>query len=145
MRRLRNPRIQNVAATRIATHRTWELIDQRLSQSPAQRMQRLVLRDHPQLNFLGRSSWPPIWVHTRTTPYKKLTGEVGTFIGSICYEYATTRLFLKMAFERQPYLGCLVVQDAIFCHQLHDFLRKHIGLSIKGIGDLDLSQTLWPD
>jgi len=81
-------------------------------------------------------------VHTRTKPYKRLTGEVGTFTGSVCYEHAPTRLFVKMEFAHEPYMGCLVLQDNIFCYQLHELLKKHVGSTIKEIGDLDLSQTL---
>ena len=39
-------------------------------------------------------------------------------------------------------MGCLWVQDAIFSRQLHQLLQNHIGLSIKEVGDLDLSHTL---
>ena len=102
----------------------------------------LQLRDHPQLIIGRHPSWPPVWVHTRTEPYKKLTGEVGVFTGTILFEFAPTRLFVKMEFEQERYLGCLLVQDAIFARQLHSFLKNLIGLSIKEIGDLDLSHTL---
>src|SRR5262245_44707253 len=49
-----------------------------------------------------------------------------------------------MEFECEPYMGCLVVQGAAFALQLHKLLRDHIGLSIKEIGDLDLSGKLIP-
>jgi len=104
-------------------------------------MARLALRDHPQLNFLGRSSWPPIWVHTRTQPYKRIIGEVGVFTGTRLYELRP-RLFVQMEYEQQPYVGCLVTDNVVFALELHQFLLNHIGLSIKEIGDLDLSHTL---
>jgi len=47
-----------------------------------------------------------------------------------------------MEFEQEPYLGLLMVQDATFARVLHQFLQNHIGLTIKQIGDLDLSHTL---
>jgi len=47
-----------------------------------------------------------------------------------------------MEFEQEPYLGCLLTHDASFAIQLHKLLQNHIGLTIKEIGDLDLSHTL---
>ena len=101
----------------------------------------LPLRDHPQL-IIGRLlSWPPIWVHTRSLPYKTITGEIGVFTGTRVYELPT-RLFVQMEHEQQPYVGLLLVKDAVFSRQLHEFLKNYIGLSIKEVGDLDLSHTL---
>lgn len=106
------------------------------------RMPRLALQDHPQLNFLSRSSWPPIWVHSRPQPKRKIIGEVGTFTGTILNGHTPTHLYVKMEFEDELYMGCLVVRDVAFALQLHNFLQKHIGLSIKEVGDLDLSHML---
>ena len=105
-------------------------------------MPTLSLQDHPQLNFLPRSSWPPIWVHSHATLYKRLIGEVGTLTGIILTEYMPTKLYVKMEFEEERYLGLLTVQDAAFARQLHDFLQNYIGLTIKEIGDLDLSHNV---
>src|SRR5215475_10806128 len=102
----------------------------------------LALQDHPQLNFLPRSSWPPIWVHTRSQPYKRLIGKVGMFTGTILTKEIPKGLYVKMEFEQDCYLGLLMVQDAVFARQLHGFLQSYIGLSIKEVGDLDLSEML---
>ena len=64
------------------------------------------------------------------------------FAGTILNADAPTRLYVKMEFECEPYMGCLVVQGAAFALQLHKLLRDHIGLSIKEIGDLDLSHNV---
>jgi len=47
-----------------------------------------------------------------------------------------------MEYEQQPYVGLLLVKDAIFSRHLHEFLKNYIGQSIKEVGDLDLSHTL---
>jgi len=73
---------------------------------------------------------------------QRLTGEVGVFTGTKLYEQAPTRLFVQMEVGGEPYLGCLLTHDAIFCHQLHEFLKNYIGLAIREVGDLDLSHTL---
>src|SRR5262245_42085146 len=108
-------------------HRTSKLIE------PSQPKLWLALQDHPQLNFLPRPSWPPIWVHTRSQPYKRLIGEVGTFTGTILTKEIPKGLYVKMEFEQQQYMGLLMVKDAAFARQLHEFLQSYIGLTIKEI------------
>ena len=83
-----------------------------------------------------------MWAHTRTKPYKRLTGEIGMFTGTILDEDVPTRLYVKMEFKQERYLGCLLIQDTVFSYQLHRFLQNYIGLTIKEVGDLDLSHTL---
>lgn len=98
------------------------------------------LRDHPGLRF--PTSWPPPWICIANKPYKKLTGEIGIFAGSRFYEESPTRVFLRMEFGNEPYMGCLVVKDAAFARALHKLLQHHVGKPIDKIGDLDLSQFL---
>ena len=61
------------------------------------------------------------------------------FTGTKLYEQAPTRLFVQMEYKQQPYVGCLVTNNVVFALELHEFLQNHIGLTIKEIGDLDLS------
>jgi hypothetical protein len=99
----------------------------------------VLLRDHPGMTYRGMHNWPPVWVHTRSDPYKKLTREVGVLIGTRLGGTMPRRLFLVMEFENKRYLGCLMFDDAPFCNQVNDFLQNHFGTPIKEIGDLDLS------
>jgi hypothetical protein len=102
----------------------------------------LALRDHPLINYYGMKSWPPVWVNTHTVPTKKMTGETGVLIGAKFYPESPKRLFLRMEFHKQHYMGCLVFSDPGFCQQLNGILQAHLGHSIKEVGDLDLSDTL---
>ena len=99
----------------------------------------VLLRDHPGMTYRGMHNWPPVWVHTRSNPYKKLTREVGVLIGTRFGGTMPRRLFLVMEFETKRYLGCLMFDDAPFCNQVNEFLQNHFGESISEIGDLDLS------
>jgi hypothetical protein len=47
-----------------------------------------------------------------------------------------------MEYEGRRYMAALGFDDAAFCSQLYIFLQSKIGLSIREIGDLDLSHTL---
>ena len=102
----------------------------------------LLLRNHPQIVFLGSSAWPPAWSNLRAHAAKQVEGEVGTLIGTILPENVPTTLYVQMEYDGEPYLGTLMVDDAAFARKLHDFLQKHIGLSIKEVGNLDLSHML---
>jgi len=52
------------------------------------------------------------------------------------------RLFIRMEHEGEHYMGALVVDDAQLCVQLHEYLQKHLGRTIKEIGDLDIDFLL---
>jgi hypothetical protein len=47
-----------------------------------------------------------------------------------------------MEFEGERYMGALLFDDVAFCWQIYDFLRQHLGQSIKEIGDMDVGFTL---
>lgn len=101
----------------------------------------MKLRDHPALVHAGVPAWPPVWIHTRTQPFKKVEGEIGTFTGTVLNHGLPRAIFLKMEYERENYMGFLACGDAAFCCQLDTLLQRYIGSSIKDIGELDLSFT----
>jgi hypothetical protein len=102
------------------------------------------LREHPLLNFGAKaSSWPPAWIGTRTVPPRRVQGEVGILKDLIFDdENLPRRLFLVIEFEKERFMGCLLVAEATFCKQLREVLRQCIGQPIKEIGDFDVSFTL---
>src|SRR5215470_14694838 len=99
----------------------------------------MMLRDHPQLEYGGLPSWPPIWVDARKNVFRKLRGEVGDLVGSI--PYGRTKLLLSINFDGEIFIGTLLLSDVDFCRQLHALLKNHIGHPIREIGDLDFSYT----
>jgi hypothetical protein len=99
------------------------------------------LRDHPQISYGGVSTWPPVWnqrayVGLPNTPTIK--GEVG-FLSRIVPGSGGKDLFLQINHEGNEYIGCLFIDDPTFRNQMHQFLTECIGMSIKDIGDSDLS------
>ena len=42
----------------------------------------------------------------------------------------------------RTYMGAVGFDGSVFCRQLYSLLKLKVGLSIKEIGDLDLSHTL---
>lgn len=97
------------------------------------------LRDHPAFVVYGLPAWPPVWVHTRTKPFKRLEGEIGIFTGTVLNDGIPSALFLKMQYEEEAYMGFLTVGDPAFCLELSRFLQSFIGRPINQIGDLDVS------
>jgi hypothetical protein len=52
------------------------------------------------------------------------------------------KVFMFMEFQGFRYVGFLGFDDATFSRQIHPLLKSKVGLSIKEIGDFDLSFTL---
>ena len=102
----------------------------------------MELRNHPLMSYLGLTSWPPTWSPAKPrTDLEPLRGE----IGRLSYTLAgarSDRFFLVIEHEGHPYVGCLLIEDSIFCAQLIRIIESFAGSTIKEIGDLDLSFTL---
>jgi hypothetical protein len=67
----------------------------------------------------------------------------GILLASILNDGAADRLFLSIEIEHKQYMECLALMDAVFGRHLYNFLQGHLGKSVKEIGDLDFSQTLY--
>ena len=87
------------------------------------------------MNYRDQVNWPPVWVHIRRVPTEKLTGEIGVLTEANWYPEAPTKIFLRMKLNDEKSIGALLFTDEMFCRQLHEILRQHIGCSIKEIGD----------
>jgi hypothetical protein len=55
----------------------------------------MKLRDDPALIHSGVPAWPPVWIHTRTKPFKRVEGEIGTFTGTVLNHGLPRAIFLK--------------------------------------------------
>lgn len=49
---------------------------------------------------------------------------------------------MRMEHEGIRYMGSLVVDDPKLCEQLYQYLQKHLGRTIKDIGDLEIDFLL---
>jgi hypothetical protein len=103
----------------------------------------MQLRDHPlMVRKSGFKTWPPIWTTTHHDQNDKPTGEIGTLEQVIVHELLDNKIFLFILFQSFRYMGFMSFDDLAFCSQIHTLLKAHIGLSIKEIGNIDLSSTL---
>jgi hypothetical protein len=90
----------------------------------------------------GIPNWPPRWTTTRNDPNDKTEGEIGIFSDVLTHKLFNDKLFLLMEYEGRRYMAAVTFDDPAFCGQLYIFLRSKVGISIREIGDLDVSFTL---
>jgi hypothetical protein len=101
------------------------------------------LRDHPLMTRKsGYVTWPPKWTTTHHDQSCNPVGEVGVLEQAIMNELFDNRVFLFMMYQGFRYMGALQFDDPVFCYQMYDLLKFHVGRSIKDIGGLNLSGTL---
>jgi hypothetical protein len=98
------------------------------------------LRDHPLMCYIGAANWPPVWMELRSG--RSIRGELGVLRSVHALSLASNKCFLVMEYQDKVYLGTLIFDDRVFCAQIYNLVKQHIGLSIKEIGDLDVSHTL---
>jgi hypothetical protein len=103
----------------------------------------MQLRDHPLLvRKSGFKTWPPLWTTTHHDQNDKPTGEIGTLEQVIVHELLDNKIFLFILIQGFRYMGFMSFDDLTFCSQIRALLKANIGLSIKEIGDLDVSHLL---
>jgi hypothetical protein len=103
----------------------------------------MQLRDNPALiRKSGYPSWPPKWTTTHHDKDDKPIGEVGTLESVMMSNLIDNKIFLFMQCEGLRYMGFMGFDDLPLCNELYRLLKSNVGLSIKEIGDLDLSHTL---
>ena len=52
------------------------------------------------------------------------------------------KVFMFMQFQGFRYIGFIGFDDLMFCRDMYTLLKSKMGLSIKEIGDLDMSYAL---
>jgi hypothetical protein len=101
----------------------------------------MKLRDHPL--FTGKSgtkTWPPIWTSVRGDETDRPPiGEIGTLQQLAIGLVLNTSLFLTIDYQGSRYTGPLYFDDHETCYAIYTRLSSMVGLSIKEIGDLELS------
>ena len=90
----------------------------------------------------GMRNWPPRWTSTAGNSKNKPRGEVGTLQRVAKHTSIENGLFVWIEYHNSSYVGAMYFDDLAFCHVMRRILDSHIGITIKEIGDLDLSFTL---
>ena len=102
----------------------------------------MQLRDHPlMIRKTGHATWPPKWIALRPGDNDNPMGEVGGLEDVDTHALIENKIFLFMRYRGFRYMGVVTLDDPMFCRHIFPLLRSKIGLSIKEIGDLDLSFT----
>jgi hypothetical protein len=103
----------------------------------------MQLRDHPLMTRKsGAKAWPPLWTTTRPHKKQKPWGEIGTLEQALMTEWFKNKIFVFIQYEGFRYMGLMQFDDPNFCYEIFCLLNTKLGLSMKDIGDLDLSFTL---
>jgi predicted oxidoreductase len=90
------------------------------------------------MSYRGMPNWPPVWCRMGE---RTLSGELGILVNADC-DRSGKSCYLTIDFENKRYLGTLLFSDDKMYWLITKILKNRIGLSIKEIGDLDLSYTL---
>jgi len=103
----------------------------------------MLLRHHPLFSYHGMLTWPPVWTWTDGAENKRPRGEVGILkaVGQSDVQPAD-RCFLSIEHKGSRYIGCLLIDDRAFCHQIVKLLQAHCNHSIAEIGGIDVSYPL---
>jgi hypothetical protein len=85
----------------------------------------------------NRSIWPPKWTTTRKFEHRP-KGEIGVLEDVL---RNGRRCFLIIRHDARTYMGGLTFNNAESCDKICEFIKKHTGLSLKEIGDLEIPFT----
>jgi hypothetical protein len=103
----------------------------------------MKLRDHPLMSYHKIHNWPAAWTWIDGSEDKHPTGEIGVLrMVLLAKTRPADRCFLLISYEGSCYLGCLLVEDQVFCRQIPSCCSSTCSRPIEEIGDLDLSHTL---
>src|SRR4051812_42986310 len=99
----------------------------------------MKFRNHPQLLYNRRPSWPPVWVESNSLPGTVISGEIGVLTDVILRHSGSCQLLLTINYEARSFSGLLFFDDQPFCLRVSEFLKGCVGRSIKDIGDMSFS------
>jgi hypothetical protein len=97
------------------------------------------LRDHPLM--IRNVTWPPQWQAVGASNCS-VQGELGILQDASMHRLITNKICVTMAHLSYRYIAVLAFDDEMFTKQLYPVLLKHVGSSLREIGDLDLSHLL---
>jgi hypothetical protein len=103
----------------------------------------MQLRDHPLMSYRGICNWPPVWTKGSNESEKKtIKSEIGILKYVHFNRLPANKCYLVIEYQDEHFIGTLIFSDAWFCAQIAEFLRHHVGRTIKEIGDLEIGSIL---
>ena len=102
----------------------------------------MELRTHPPMVRYEIPNWPPVWTPANPRDNKpSLRGEIGVLKYVLGHPSENT-CFLLITHDGGGYIGALLFDDRLFCQQICKLLQACTSLTIKEIGDSELSHLL---
>jgi hypothetical protein len=102
----------------------------------------MLLRNHPLMQYHGVRNWPPMWTWIGGAENKNPRGEVGILDEVVLSNIRPLdRCYLYINQESATYLGCLLIDDELFCSQVANLLTCYCNHPIAEIGSLDVAPT----
>jgi hypothetical protein len=103
----------------------------------------MQLRDHPLMSYGGVRNWPPVWTKgSKESDQVTVRSEIGILKYVHFNRLPVNKCYLVIEYRDENLVGTLIFSDALFCAQIAEFLRHHVGQTIKEIGDLEISSML---
>jgi len=104
----------------------------------------MLLKDHPLMSYHGIPSWPPVWTFVRGVEKKHPRREEIGILKEVTISniQPADRCFLHIEHEGSTYIGCLLVDDPVFCSQIVTLLRGYLNRPVAEIGSLNISSLL---
>jgi hypothetical protein len=107
----------------------------------------VLLRDHPLMNYRGLPNWPPRWLPRKDFGGEQLWGEVGVLrevvvsCGNL-YNRQLSQLFLFIEHNQKSYVSAVLFNDAMFCREVGELMKRNYGRPLEEIGSLDVTGLL---
>jgi hypothetical protein len=97
------------------------------------------------MSYREHRSWPPIWI-----PYGGfwekhraiLQGEVGVLAKVRYYPQRRGRIYLRIDRDGVEYIGCVLLDDEVFCEHVVEHLERFCGTPIEAIGSSEIGVPL---
>ena len=107
----------------------------------------MLLRDHPLMNYRGLPNWPPHWLPRKDFGGQQLWGEVGVLREVVVssgspYNRQLSQVFLFMEHNGKSYVAAVLFNDAMFCRDVGELMKRHYGRTLEEIGGLDITGLL---
>ena len=96
------------------------------------------------MSYHGIPSWPPVWTFVRGVEKKHPRREEIGILKEVTISniQPADRCFLHIEHEGSTYIGCLLVEDPVFCSQIVTLLQGYLNRPVAEIGSLNISSLL---
>jgi hypothetical protein len=88
------------------------------------------------MSFRGRRSWPPDWTWIGSS-WNKPDANAGVLENVRLSAVNSCAILVSVSCSSGRYISYVLFDDANFCHQICELLKRHFGSPVSTIGELD--------